>query len=135
MQQARRQVSKTSDKVSNGRLLPTTVDLRSVAGRRFRHLVAAYESEIGGELTEAERATVRQAAALQLRIEQLQARIVRGEDVSADEAIRLSSEHRRLLGLLRTKAAASKPAAPAALDQYLKSKYGADVEDEAEAAS
>jgi hypothetical protein len=98
------------DKVSNGsRLLPKSVDLRTVAGRRYRYLVSAYSNEIGGELTEAERATVRQAASLQLRLEQLQARIVRGDDVSADEAIRLSSEHRRLLSLLRGKAEANKP--------------------------
>jgi hypothetical protein len=122
------------DKISNGsRLLPKSVDLRTTSGRRYRYLVSAYSNEIGGELTEAERATVRAAAGIQIRIEQLQARIVRGDDVSADEVIRLSSEHRRLLSLLRGKADTNKPAASAAIDQYLKDKYGAPAEDESEA--
>ena len=44
---------------------------------------------------------VRQAAALSLRIEQLQASIVSGEPVNNDETVRLSSEHRRILASLR----------------------------------
>lgn len=48
---------------------------------------------------------------LQVRIEQLQAEAVEGRDVDADDRlIRLSSEHRRLLAALRTKAAKNKPA-------------------------
>jgi hypothetical protein len=122
------------DKVSNGRLLPPGVDLRSAGARRYRYLVSSYSDEIGTDPTESERALIRQAASLQLRIEQLQVRVVRGEDVSADEIIRLSSEHRRLLSLLQGKADSAKPAAPAAIDQYLKDKYGAPAEAEDEEA-
>jgi hypothetical protein len=109
------------------------VDGRTLAARRYRRLVAAYFRELGGELTEAERATVRQAAGLQLRVEQLQSAIVAGHDVSTDELVRLSSEHRRLLTGLRGKAEKARPDAPMAIDQYLRDKYGAPAEDESEA--
>jgi hypothetical protein len=64
------------DRVTNGRLLPGNVDLRSAAGRHFKHLVSSYAAECGRELTELELSQVRQAAAVQLRIEALQADIV-----------------------------------------------------------
>jgi hypothetical protein len=113
------------DKISNGsRLLPKSVDLRTTSGRRYRYLVSAYSNEVGAELTEPEKALVRQISSLQLRIEQLQGRIVLGEDVSADEVIRLSSEHRRLLTSLRTKAEASRPAASTSLHDYIAEHYG-----------
>jgi hypothetical protein len=59
---------------------------------------------------------------MQLRIEQLQAAIVEGRDVDADQIIRLSSEHRRLLTSLRGKAAENKPAGPD-LASYLAQAY------------
>jgi hypothetical protein len=72
--------------------------------RRYRYLVAEYSNELGTELTEPEKALVRQVSSLQLRIEQLQGRIVQGEDVDADQIIRLASEHRRLLSQLSGRA-------------------------------
>jgi protein-tyrosine-phosphatase len=86
------------------------VDGRTVAARRFRELVDAFSAELGANLTETERGMVRQAAALQLRIEQMQGAIVESPDIDADLIIRLSSEHRRLLTKLRGKAAKNKPA-------------------------
>jgi hypothetical protein len=85
--------------------------MRSASGRRYRYLVASYSNELGAELTEPEKALVRQIASVQLQIEKLQAQIVRGEDVSADETIRLTSEHRRLLSALADRASQNKPAA------------------------
>ncbi|WP_439399362.1 hypothetical protein ACRQ5Q_18450 [Bradyrhizobium sp. PMVTL-01] len=83
------------DKLSNGTRLMPGVDLRSAAGRRYRYLVTEYSNELGTELTEPEKALVRQVSSLQLRIEQLQGRLVQGEDVDADQIIRLASEHRQ----------------------------------------
>jgi hypothetical protein len=79
---------------------------------RFAHLKEAYSAELGGHLTEPEKALVSQISGLQLRIEQMQAAIVAGDDVDADQVIRLSSEHRRLLTSLRRKAEQHKPAPP-----------------------
>ncbi len=93
-----------------GIALPRT-DGRTLAARRFRGLCEAFETELGGgQLTETERGMVRQAAGLQLRLEQLQGEIVEGRDVNADEIIRLSSEHRRVLSALRLKGVKNKPA-------------------------
>jgi hypothetical protein len=54
------------------------VDMRSAAGRRFRHLVDAYSAELGTD-SEAEWSLVRQACALQLQAEWMQGAIVGGE--------------------------------------------------------
>ena len=90
------------DRVTNGRLLPGSVDLRSSAGRRFKHLVRAYEAELAGEPSESQRGLVRQIATIQIQIERIQADIVAGlRVVDSDEVIRLSSEHRRLLTALK----------------------------------
>ena len=62
---------------------------------------------------------IRQAAAVQLKVERLQASIVRGDDVDSDEVIRLSSEHRRLLSGLKDRAAQNKPAGPTNLHELL----------------
>jgi len=103
----------------SGLELPRT-DGRTLAARRFRGLCEAFETELGGgQLTETERGMVRQAAGLQLRLEQLQGEIVEGRDVSVDEIIRLSSEHRRLLSSLRGKATKNKPTGATALQDYL----------------
>ena len=98
------------------------VDQRTISARRFRGLIESFEIELGGGgLTATEKGLVKQVASLQLRIEQLQSAIVEGCDVNADEIIRLSSEHRRLLVSLRAKAAKNKPGGPD-LASYLASK-------------
>jgi hypothetical protein len=64
---------------------------------------------VGRDLLAGEREMVRQAAAIMLRAEQLQAGLVKGEPVNPDELIRLSSEARRALRII--KASAMKPEA------------------------
>jgi hypothetical protein len=102
----------------NGIEMPREADLRTVFGRRLTLLIRAYSAELGGNLAEADKALVRQVSSLQVRIEQLD-----GREVAADEIIRLSSEHRRLLTALRSRATKAKPAAPG-LQDYIREKYG-----------
>lgn len=92
--------------VTNGTRLLAGVDGRSASARRFRDLVAELKAEYGGdrELTAAELGAIRQAAAMMLHAEQLQAAVVRGESVDSDTLIRLSGEARRLLASLRKRA-------------------------------
>jgi hypothetical protein len=92
------------------------IDQRTVSAMRYRTLLDSYGAELGGVLTEPEKALVQQIASMQIRIEQLQASIVEGRDVDADQIIRLSSEHRRLLTSLRAQAAKNKPAAGPSLE-------------------
>jgi hypothetical protein len=102
--------------VTNGSRLLEGIDGRSPLARRFRDLIKAYEAEIGGELTEVERGLVKQAAALTLRAEQMQAAIVRGEPIDNDQLIRISGTAKRILGAIGDKASKRKPAAPTLQD-------------------
>ena len=112
--------SNNRDVMSNGRLLPRGIDMRSSGGRRFRYLVGAFTSEMGGEPTELELGLIKQAATLQVAIEGMQARIVGGDQgVDPDQIIRLSSEHRRLLSQLGKKVETNKPAGPTSLHELL----------------
>jgi hypothetical protein len=117
----------TRSAISNrSRLLPG-VDGRSAAARRFRDICSAYEAEAGGNPTEVERDLIRQAAGLTLRAEHLQAALVRGEDISNDELVRISSTAKRLLEAIRSKADKRKPPAPTILD--LAAELAAEVPD------
>jgi hypothetical protein len=82
--------------------------------RRFNDLITRITHDhLGGrELLTVEREMVRQAAAIMLRTEQLQAGIVKGEAINPDELIRLSSEARRVLRSIK---AGVKQEAPPAL--------------------
>jgi hypothetical protein len=58
----------------------------------------------GDEGSTTEQSAIRQAAAMMLRAEQMQAAVVREENVDNDALIRLSGEARRLLAGLRKRA-------------------------------
>ena len=109
-------------RVTNGTRLLEGIDGRTPSARRFRDLIDSFASDLGGmqQLSEAERALVKQAASVTIRAEQLQAGIVRGETVDPDELIRLSNTSRRLLASIRRRAA-PKPT----LSGYLATKQGA----------
>lgn len=94
-------------RVTNGKRSLEGIDGRSAGARRFRDLMESFGSDLGGlhQLTEAERALVKQAASVTIRAEQLQAAIVRGEAVDPDELTRLSNTSRRLLASIRRRAA------------------------------
>jgi hypothetical protein len=108
------------------------IDGRKLSARRFRALVTAYENEFG-TLTESDRALIAQVCSIQLRLEELQAATVDGRDVDADQVIRLSSEHRRLLTSLGRKASQHAAAQPSELDEYLAATYGEQTDTEADA--
>lgn len=102
-------------RVSNGSSLLNGVDGRRASARRFRDLIADLTREEFGDsenLSIAELGLLRQAAALTLQAERLQAAVVRGETVNADELVRLSSENRRVLAAMRRSKRASPPEPP-----------------------
>jgi hypothetical protein len=105
-------------RVTNGSRVLIGIKGSSKYGRRFRDLIAAYTAEIGGVLTEFEKAMVKQAAALAIQSEVLQAAVINGEAVDADNMIRISSEVRRILDALAEKASKRKPSTPT-LTEYL----------------
>lgn len=105
---------------------PSRPDGRTTSARRFTALVAAFTSEIGGTLTESESGLVRQAAALALRCEDLQAAIVRGEVIDDDLLVRISGTAKRLLGAIGAK---TKPTGGGAFQEYL-AKHAAQAADD-----
>lgn len=110
-------------RVSNGTRLLDGIDGRSASARRFKDLIAGLaRDEFGGaeNLSIAELSLLRQAAALMLSAEQMQAAVVRGEAMHADELVRVSSESRRVLDAMRrsTRAVPREPQ-PETLKDYL----------------
>lgn len=91
--------------------LPRVADGRRSSARRMRRLVEAYAAELGGTLSALDAGLIRQIAAIALQVEKMQTQIVEGHEVDPDLIIRLSSEHRRLLEILKAKGTKSKPAA------------------------
>jgi hypothetical protein len=113
-----------------GTPLPRT-DLRAATARRFRDVVNDLERELGGcELSAADQSLIKTAAGLVLQTELLQSAIARGEAVDSDELVRVSSEARRALSAVRSKAAKRQPDGQDALRQYLASTdFQVSVED------
>ena len=77
-------------------------DGRSSMARRFRRLCKDLAADLGGEdsLSAAERALIRQAAAMTMQAEDAQADLLRGEPVDSDVMVRLSNASARLLSAL-----------------------------------
>jgi hypothetical protein len=103
-----------------GIALPRT-DGRTLAARRFRSLCEAFTAELGGQLTEVDQNLIKQAANLVLAAERFQVDVVNGAEVNPDALVRVSSEARRILGMLRTKAAKNKPTASSLKDYLIRS--------------
>src|ERR1700733_14290981 len=97
--------------VTNGKVLHSNaapIDGRGHNARRFRDLVAAF-SEGFGEVTEADKALIKTAATLALKMELLQADLVAGKEVDADQLIRLAGTSKRALAAVSAKAIDRKP--------------------------
>ena len=103
--------------ITNGKRLLEGISMRTAAGRRYRDLVEAYTAEIGGELSQTEMAMVKQAAALAIQSEAMQADIVNRKPVDTDALIRISGTAKRILDALRDRAGKRKlTAEPSLLD-------------------
>jgi hypothetical protein len=103
---------------ANGIQLPRGDDGRCQNAKRFRRLVTQFASELGGDLTAADEALVKNTASLVLAAEQLQVASVNGADVDIDSLIRVNSEARRNLVELQAKSAHRKPAGPSVADIF-----------------
>lgn len=102
------QLAASRSRVSNGSAVLAGVDGRSAAARRFRDICGALTAELGGGLGEMELLQVRAAAGLQLHVEELTARMARGEPVSSEELTRAGNGAIRALESLRRNKAAKR---------------------------
>lgn len=117
------------------RLKPDTkaeqIDGRTRAGRRFKALVRSLSADLGADLSEAEMALVRIAAATIVRSEQLQASIVNGDATDDAELVRLVNSTTRVIKELHALKAKRSKSGPSALDQYLAARAEPDADEAA----
>lgn len=92
--------------ITNGsRLFAQRVDLRTSRGARFKDLISAYTNDAGNDLTEAQRAIVRDLAMLQVLSEDLQQSYMESGAMSQEEQTQYARitnnmrRHMKTLGL------------------------------------
>jgi hypothetical protein len=73
------------------------VDGRSMMARRFREITTGVEADLGGDLTEAQRALLARAATLACWCEEREAELAKGEQFDAAEYATIANALRRLL--------------------------------------
>ena len=121
-------MASTRAAVTNGsRLHAKGIDGRTRDARRFRDLVASFSESLGGDaaLSEADKSLVRNAAALAVKAERMQARIVAGEDVDLEGLTRLSNCVSRVLSQLGAKRERRDPTP--SLAEYLAANHSEPV--------
>jgi hypothetical protein len=86
-------------RVTNGSKMVHGLDGRTASARRFRDLQIAYAGDLGGpeNLGEAQRALIAQTATLQVQAERVQAAVLRGEQIDAEQLTRLANSVARNL--------------------------------------
>ena len=106
-------------KVSNGRARLVGINGRSAAARRYRDLVGMLSAEVGDALTDAEILQVRAAASLTLHVEDLTARLIRGDAVDSEELTRAGNSAIRALQAIKRKKEARRASKGAGVSAYL----------------
>jgi hypothetical protein len=101
-----------------------SLDGRTIAARRARELVAAFEAELGGVLTAGQRLAVERAAQLVALAEDARSRRLGGDmAVSLEDLVRVDNAASRAVRQLRIGAAAAPAPSPSPAD-YLASRAG-----------
>jgi len=92
-------------RITNGKDLLANVEGRTAAARRYRDLCLSLADDLGGAATwaEAQRALVRQAAAMIVQSEKLHGEVLRGEIVDCEQLTRLANAATRILSRLGLK--------------------------------
>ena len=80
-----------------GAVVLAGVDGRSMMARRFREIVTGIESDLGGDLTEAQKHLAARAATLACWAEEREAELARGEQFDAAQYATIANALRRLL--------------------------------------
>jgi hypothetical protein len=88
--------------VTSGRKKFVQGDSNSAWARRFHDLIQGHVSDLGGRsnMSEAQLALAKRAAAIECELEQLEGRLSQGEEVCLDSYGRAASHLRRLLEVL-----------------------------------
>ena len=86
-----------STRRGTGAIVLAGVDGRSMMARRFREITAGVESDLGGDLTEAQRHLVARAATLACWCEERESELAQGQDFDALQYSTVSNALRRSL--------------------------------------
>jgi hypothetical protein len=105
------------------------MDKRSSVFRRSRALAKAYTAELGGSLSEAQRAAIARASQLNAIAWAIRERVMGGEDIKLDLLIRIDSEARRSVEALGLPASGMK-SETTDLHRYLSENYGTAEDDD-----
>jgi hypothetical protein len=110
-------------RITNGSKMVANVDGRSAEARRYKDLTMSLADDLGGAsaLTEAQRALVRQAAAMIVQSEKLQGAVLRGEIVDYEQLTRLANAATRILTRLGLK----KPSPPQSVHDNIRRVFPA----------
>jgi hypothetical protein len=96
-------------------------DGRSPWARRHSQIVKAFTADFGGDVTTAERALISTAATLQVQFEELEAKLLRGEerDRKDDEVlVRMAGTCNRILSMIQAKKGKRQQSGPSAIELY-----------------
>ena len=93
---------RTRSKVTNGRALFVEGDGRSPWSRRWRDLVEAHASDLGGidHLSEAQRSLIRRVATIEIQLEEVEGKLSEGKSADLSAYATASSHLRRLFETL-----------------------------------
>jgi uncharacterized membrane protein YccC len=80
------------------------IDGRATFQSRFNALAAAFTKDLGGAPNETEQALITQAATICARLEQLQAKLMRGESIDDATLTKLTALAARILQMLGVRA-------------------------------
>lgn len=86
-----------STRKGTGAIVLAGVDGRSMMARRFREITATIESDLGGDLSEAQRHLVARAATLACWCEERETELAQGQDFDASQYATIANALRRLL--------------------------------------
>jgi len=114
---------RSCSQITNRSQLRRGVDGRSAESRRFRDLTEGFAADFGSTPPgEREMALIRQAAAVTVQAEAMQAAILRGEAVDPDQLVRLTNIQTRTLKELAAGKRRAQKSAPT-LREYLAGKH------------
>ena len=86
-----------STRKGTGAVMLAGVDGRSLMARRFREIVASIESDLGGNLSEAQRHLMARATTLAIWCEERETELAEGKDFDAAQYATIANSQRRLL--------------------------------------
>jgi hypothetical protein len=117
----------TRSAITNGRMFDRSVDGRSAASRRFKDVCAALTRDLGAAPTITDLTLIRQAAALTIRAEAMQAALVNGEAIADEDLVRIANATQRVMAALGVQSRRRSPAV-SALHRHLAKLAHADAD-------